>query len=119
MSQGTKALIVKAKLSGAKQFIMVVVPGDRQFDVKKLRNETGYKDVRFALEQEVSDITQGVLPGGVPPFGNLFGLIVVADEKVFMNEKIIFNAGDRRVSIAMRSEDYRELVHPQVADITP
>ena len=62
-------------------------------------------------------ITDGVLPGGIPPFGNLFGLPVFADASMFENEKIIFNAGDQRVSIGIKSADYRTLVNPTIADI--
>lgn len=63
-------------------------------------------------------LTDGVEVGGVPPFGNLFGLKVIADRRLFENEKIVFNAGDRRFSIAMRSSDYKRLVDPDIADIT-
>jgi Ala-tRNA(Pro) deacylase len=59
-----------------------------------------------------------VEPGGVPPFGNLFDLGVIADQELFGNEKIVFNAGDRRFSVAMKSEDYRQLANPVVASIT-
>jgi Ala-tRNA(Pro) deacylase len=58
-----------------------------------------------------------VEPGGVPPFGNLFGLRVITDENIFENEEIIFNAGDRRVSIALKSEDYRRIAEPEVSVI--
>ncbi len=119
--QGTKALIVSAKQISAdplcnKHFVMLVVPGNRQFDKKKVKTELGFTDVRFAREEEVAQITGGVLPGGVPPFGNLFGLPVFVDVAVFANEKIIFNAGDRRVSIGMKSADYFQLVRPTVAN---
>jgi prolyl-tRNA editing enzyme YbaK/EbsC (Cys-tRNA(Pro) deacylase) len=105
-------------LGEKKRFFMIVVPGDRQFDKTKLREATGYTDVRFASEEEVSEITGGVIPGGVPPWGTLFGLEVHVDEHVFDNERIIFNAGDRRVSIAMRSEDYRSLIAPHISPLT-
>lgn len=119
IQQGTKSLIVKGKRPNEeKRFIMVVVPGDKQFDKHKLRAETGYSDVRFATPDEVATLTQGILPGGVPPFGNLFQLPVFADAKVFVNKKIIFNAGDRRVSIAMYANDYNNIVRPEVKDIT-
>ena len=39
------------------------------------------------------------------------------DKLLLENEKIIFNAGDRRFSVAMKAKDYQELVHPQVVDI--
>jgi prolyl-tRNA editing enzyme YbaK/EbsC (Cys-tRNA(Pro) deacylase) len=83
--------------------------------VKKLLNS---QDIRFAFENEVSEVTDGIKIGGVPPFGNLFGLEVYADRKVFDNDKIIFNAGDKRISIAMKTSDYKILVNPRIVDIT-
>jgi Uncharacterized conserved protein len=118
LAQGAKALIVRIKKSGGERsFAQVVVPGDQKFDPKKLREVLGAKDVRFAYEGEVAELTGGVQPGGVPPFGNIFGLTVIADQQIFNNEDIIFNAGDRAVSIAMQSDDYRTIVKPHVADI--
>lgn len=118
LAQGTKSLIVRVKeRDGTRRFVLVVVPGDRKFDIKKLRQVLGVKDLRFAYEGEVREVTGGVEPGGVPPFGNIFGLPVIADERVFNNETIICNAGDRAFSIALASRDYREIVKPEVADI--
>lgn len=118
ISQGTKSLIVKAKRPGEeKRFIMIVVPGGKKFDRKALKLGTGYDDARFATPEEVGELTGGVIPGGVPPFGNLFHLPVFADRAIFENERIIFNAGDRRVSIAMYSADYQNIVHPTVLSL--
>lgn len=117
-SQGAKALIVRAKISNTdKQFVMVVVPGDKKFDSKKLRAALSAKDIRFATESEVGEITGGVLPGGVPPFGNLFGLQTYVDHGLYQNQKIIFNAGDKRFSIAMNLGDYDRIVKPTKQDI--
>jgi len=118
LSQGSKALIVRVKKNGEKFFAMVVVPGDKKFDTKKLKVAFGLSDLRFATEAEVGEITSGVQPGGVPPFGNIFGLTVYADEGVFLNEKIIFNAGDRAFSIGMFSKDYDAIVSPLHGSIT-
>jgi prolyl-tRNA editing enzyme YbaK/EbsC (Cys-tRNA(Pro) deacylase) len=63
-------------------------------------------------------LTAGIEPGGVPPWGGLFALPVYADQHVLDNERIIFNAGDRRVSIAMKSSDFLKITSPHVADIT-
>lgn len=119
LAQGTKALIVRVKIrGGGKKFVMIVVSGDRQFDVKKVKKVLCASDIRFAREDEVAQITEGVRIGGIPPFGNLFGLEVFADEHIFDNEVIIFSAGDRTVSIAMKSKDYKIVVNPQSKDIT-
>jgi len=117
LAQGAKALIVRVKKGGEKLFVQVVVPGDKKFDTKKLKLQFGFSDLRFATEEEVHTITVGVLPGGVPPFGNLFGLTVYADLGIFEHEKIIFNAGDRAYSVGMLSRDYDAIVQPEKGDI--
>jgi len=129
LHQGVKALIVRATrlrpenpdfgvAKKQKEFIMVCVPGDKRFSPEKLKENLGITDTRFASEEEVSEITGGVQRGGVPPFGNLFGLTIYADQNIFSNECIIFNAGDRSFSIGMLSADYLKLTNPKVADIT-
>ena len=118
LHQGAKAIVVRVKRSESdKRFLMLVFPADLRFDNAKVKTLFGAKDVRFASEDEVAQLTDGVQPGAVPPFGNLFGLHVVADPAVFENEKIVFNAGDRCFSVAMKSADYRSIVNPQVSDI--
>lgn len=108
---------VKVKKTDGESFAMLVVPGDKRFDRKKSKEVLNARDISFATEEEVSKITGGVQVGGVPPFGNLFGLEVVVDPSIFSNERIIFNAGDRRFSIGMKSEDYRRIVNPIVQSV--
>lgn len=117
--QGAKAMIIKATIDNQGKFVMLVYPADKKFDSKKVKNILGVSDLRFATEQEVLEITGGVQLGGVPPFGNLFNLEVYADPSLFENEKIIFNAGDKRFSIAMKSKDYQKIVKPQIQSFAP
>jgi Ala-tRNA(Pro) deacylase len=119
LAQGAKALIVRIKPRGSsKRFVMLVIPGDTQFNIPKVCEFFNSKDVRFAFEDEVIKITDGVIPGGVPPFGNLFDLEVYADTKIFDNDTIVFNAGDKRISLAIHTENYRTLVNPTIIAIT-
>jgi prolyl-tRNA editing enzyme YbaK/EbsC (Cys-tRNA(Pro) deacylase) len=118
LKQGAKAIIVRAKISGGeKRFLMLVMPADQKFSSGKVKALLGAKDIRFATEEEVSGITKGVKPGAVPPFGNLFGLEVITDKTLYDNEKIVFNAGERTFSVAMKSEDYNKLVMPRLESI--
>lgn len=118
LKQGAKAIIVRVREKGGrKYFSMLVIPGDKRFNTDKVKELLNAKDIRFATEKEIKEITKGVEPGGVPPFENLFGLKVVVDKSLFNNEKIIFNAGDRRFSIAMKSSDYKDVVNPDVVNI--
>lgn len=115
IQQGAKALLLKVKPRGDKvKFIMCVLPGDRRLSSARVKSEIDLKEIRFATQDEVYRISGGVVPGGIPPFGNLFGLDVYVDRSLLENEKIVFNAGDRRFSIAMFSKDYQKLVNPIV-----
>jgi len=119
LQQGAKAMIVKVKKSSTdNKFAMLVLPANLRFDNKKVKKLLQAKDICFATAEEIAIITNGVQVGGVPPFGNLFGIEVIVDPQLFKNEKIVFNAGDRSFSVAMKSADYRTLVNPQIYPIT-
>lgn len=119
LHQGAKALIVKIKNADKeKAFVMLVFPADLKFDAKKVKSLLGSKELSFATEEEVRSVTGGVQVGGVPPFGNLFNLPVFVDEALFANETIIFNAGDRSFSVAMKSADYGKFASPRISQFT-
>ena len=118
LHQGAKAMIVKVyRTKSDGEFLMLVFPADQKFDSKKVLASLNVKNVRFATETEVGELTGGVQIGGVPPFGNLFNLDVYADPSLFENDRIVFNAGDRRFSVAMKSADWKTLVNPKITDI--
>ena len=114
LSEGCKALIVKIDTG----FIQIVIPGDKKFLNSSVRTLCNTKNVRFAKPKELEEITEGIQPGGIPPFGNLLGLKVFVDKKVFDNKQIVFNCGIRTASISMKSEDYKNIVKPIIADIS-
>jgi len=113
LSQGAKAIILRVKQKdGERSFIMAVFPGDKRLSDKKMKKILGAKGITFATKEESDKITEGIEFGGVPPFGNLFGLDVYVDKTLLDNDEIIFNCGDRRASIAMKAQDYINLVQP-------
>ncbi len=113
LHQGAKAIILRVKRTKRdKFFVMLVFPADRKFDSQIVKAHFKARDIRFATETEVDTLTGGVQPGGVPPFGSLFNLPVYAAPELFAVDRIVFNAGDRRFSLAMRSADYRRLERP-------
>ena len=113
LRQGAKAIILRVKRSKKdKFFVMLVYPADRRFDAKRVKAHFQARDIRFANAAEVDELTGGVQPGGLPPFGNLFGLPLYAAPELFERERIVFNAGDRRFSLALRSADFRRLARP-------
>ena len=115
LHHGAKAIILRVKKSKKdKQFVMIVFPADQKFNNSTVKTYFDAKDIRFATDEEVHELTGGVQSGGVPPFGNLFDLPVYVTPELFENERIVFNAGDRRFSVGMKSADYQQLVEPIV-----
>lgn len=132
LEQGAKAIIVSVKAKNGdgqtgsrtgspgqhsapnNYFAQFVVPGNAKIDSKKLTKLLNAKSIRFATAQEISDLTNGIKIGGIPPLGNLFNIPVYVDPTLLENEKIIFNAGDRSFSIALKTKDYLDLVQPEI-----
>ncbi len=56
----------------------------------------------------------GLAPGSIPPFGSLFELPTLCDERLGQSEVINFNAGDHTVSVSMRYADYLQAEKPEV-----
>ena len=109
LASGAKALIVK----GEEGFVMFVVPADRKLDSHAVRRAKGWKKMRFATREEVLELT-GLTPGSIPPFGSLFGLPTLCDERLGENEVINFNAGDHGISVSMRYADYVQVEKPEL-----
>lgn len=118
LHQGAKAILAKIeKKNKEAAFVMFVVPGDLRLDSKKIKQAVNIKSLRFATEEELTKLTNGVQRGALPPFGHFFNLSLYVDKRLFENEKMIFNAGDRRFSMAIKTKDYKKLANPQVVDI--
>jgi Ala-tRNA(Pro) deacylase len=100
LEEGAKALVVRAD----DRFLHCVLPAHLKADSAALRAIAGTRRLRFATRDELYDLT-GCEPGAVPPFGNLFGLPVLLDEALCVNERVAFNAGSITMSITMRCAD--------------
>ena len=112
LHSGAKALIVK----GDHGFTMLVMPADMTLHSTAARKQIHTRRMRFASPEELLELT-GLLPGSVPPFGSLFNLVTVCDERLADNERINFNAGSRSQSIQMRYRDYVAFESPVIAAI--
>jgi Ala-tRNA(Pro) deacylase len=83
-------------------------------DNARVRALLGTRTLRFATPEELLALT-GCVPGAVPPFGNLFGLPVLADAELAARQTIAFNAGSNSVSLLMGGADFARLSGARVA----
>lgn len=107
LSSGAKALICK----GDDEWVLFVMPADLRLASKAVRRTRGWRKLRFATREEVAGLT-GLQPGAIPPFGGLFDLPTLCDERLSENESINFNAGDHSISISMAYDDYLAVEGP-------
>ena len=109
LASGAKALVCK----GEEGFVMFAVPADRKLDSHAVRRAKGWRKLRFATREEVLELT-GLAPGSIPPFGSLFGLPTLCDERLGDSEAINFNAGDHSISVSMAYADYVKVEGPEL-----
>lgn len=113
IESGAKALVVKG---AGDDFVMAVMPADRALDGVALRKLIGASRLRFATEDELLGLT-GLAPGAIPPFGSLFGLETICDERLALSERINFTAGGHCDSMQMGYADYVAFESPRLARI--
>lgn len=109
LASGAKALICK----GGEEVVMFVVPADRKLASREIRRARKWRKLRFLNRDEVLELT-GLQPGSIPPFGSLFGLPTLCDERLGENARINFNAGDHSISVSMKYEDYVRVESPEM-----
>ena len=110
------AKTVIVKMDG--KMAMVVLPASHQIDFDDLRRETGSSKVELAKEEEFENLFPGCEVGAMPPFGNLYGMEVFADQTLSKDEEIAFSAGTHSELMKLRFEDFKRLVQPKMVRIT-
>ena len=111
LKTGVKAMLLKTKENN---FIMVLLPADKRVDFRKIENLENTKKLSFASPTEVLEVT-GCEIGGVPPFGHTKRgennvIKTYMDKDVLDNELVNFNAGDRKISVTMKSNDLKKVI---------
>ena len=105
-----KTVVVKA----GDQFGMAVLPATQRVDLAALKAALGGQEVRLATEFEFTGLFPDCDVGAMPPFGNLYGLPVYAEESLTADTEIAFNAGTHQDTIRMKYEDFARLAQPLV-----
>jgi Ala-tRNA(Pro) deacylase len=91
---------------------MIVLPATHNVDLDKLQVLTGAATVTVADEHEYADRFPDCEIGAMPPFGNLYGMPVLAAEVLLEDQQIVFNAGSHTESVKMELNEFVRLVKP-------
>jgi len=99
-----KTLVVMREVARAKP-LLVMVPGDRELDLRRLAKSTGDKRLRMATQKEAESLT-GLLVGGIGALALLNrGFEIWIDRTAMAHERICVNAGQRGVMLELSVED--------------
>ena len=113
LEASAKSLLFKAD----KNFVLVVLSGDKKVDWKKLKVILRVKNTRLANAEEVQK-QMGVEVGACYPFGNVVNLRTLVDKTLAEQEIISCNPGRHEISIKFKFADYQKLVKPELIDVT-
>ena len=109
--QLAKTIIVK--IDG--EFAMAVLPASLHVDLSLLRAAAGANSATLASEDEFKNRFPDCETGAMPPFGNLYGIPVFADESLSRDKEIAFNAGSHRELLRLAWDDFKKLAEPRIA----
>lgn len=107
-----KTIVVRR---GERDFLMVLVPGDRVIDWAKLRKVCGVSRLSLASAEEALAAT-GYVPGTITPFGSLTVLPVIADAA--MGGLASIGGGAPGVAINLDAGDLIAFLEAEVEDVT-
>ena len=99
--EGIKSMIFGTEMG---KFILVLNPGDKKIDTKKIARLERVNRLFLATPEKVEKIA-GVPIGCVAPFGLKTRLKTYLNEELFENEHLYFNPGSHTKTIKIKASD--------------
>jgi len=113
ISRLLKTMVVRR---GDADYVLVLVPGDRNIDWGKLRRLLGERRLSFAAEEEAVAAT-GYVHGAITPLG-AGPWPVIIDATVPEEGEVSLGGGERGIAIHLDGADLAKVVGGDRADVT-
>ena len=94
---------------------MVAMDSNHRVNLQRLKEAIGANEVRIEREAEFQELFEDCEVGAMPPFGELYGLPMVADGALWEDREIVFNGGTHSEVVKMAFVDWERLMKPQKA----
>ena len=114
LDQTVKTLVV---VLGDRQYCLVLLPGSRQLDFKRVAALFGVKRAALADVLTAERLT-GYLVGGISPFGTRTEFPTVLDEQVRAYDTVIINGGQRGVMLKISPKDIETSLQCKISAIS-
>ena len=113
VSQIAKSLLL---VNENKEPFLVIAPGDKRIDKKRLAEITSSKKIKFADAELIEKFT-GFSIGGVPPFGHSNELTTFMDQGLFKHKKVYASAGSDDSLLAIDPNVIKKSTKSRVVDV--
>lgn len=109
-----KTLVVE-RVGGGRP-LLVMVPADKELDLKSLAGSLGEKKLRMARHADAERLT-GLRVGGISPLALLNrGFTICLDRAAIQHERIVVSAGLRGVNLRVKVRDLIRVTGCQLVD---
>lgn len=110
-----KTLVVARE---GKKPLLVMIPADRQLDLKKLAQVTGDKKLHMASQTQAEALT-GLQVGGISPLALLNkGFAILIDASMAAQTHIYLSAGKRGVNLKVPVAALLQIIQARQVDVT-
>ena len=121
LNQIAKSLLVKTNKpleSGKKPYAIIIVPADKNIDLKKLAKTITTKDLRITKinipKENVMKTQFKVKPGSMSAFGSIYKLPIFIDKT--LKGTAVFSTGSFTESVKMKVADFIKLENATTGD---
>ena len=114
LGQLVKTLVVRRSDD---DYVLVLVPGDREIDWPKLRSHVGARRLSMPSADEAFSVT-GYVRGTITPFGIARPWPVVMDIRLVDLDEVSIGSGAPGTAIHLSAADLSVTNRPTIADIT-
>jgi len=114
LAQIYKSLVLQGS---NKQLLMVLVPGDRQLDLKGLKKSLGIKQLDLLPQAQLQAKT-GYIRGGCSPLGLKQPLPIYMDQRALDLPLFAINAGKRGILLELSPLALKELLQIEVLPLS-
>src|SRR4051812_22406528 len=94
----------------------VVVPSDREVNLKKLASALGGKAAQMMKPTDAERVT-GYHVGDISPFGQKKRVPTLIEQSAFAHDEVFVNGGQRGLQVKLKPKDAASVLEAKIADV--